>query len=603
MRALDEVLNRRSWRSGGAVFAAALLLGSFGCTAARNTRDDGGTGGGLAGQGGAGGHATGGNKDGGVHSDAKPSGDGPLLAQDAAVTTCEPGSHNCAGMGCVSDDSTAHCASSCSACLSPDGGVPACSGDGGTCDFTCAGSLKKCAGRCVAGCCIDSDCPAQNGKAGQCDTSTYTCSYQNCAAGNKVCGTACIPTSNCCVSSDCKTACSICTAGSCVPVTNADDPVTGRCAGTCDSTGACKSKRGQPCNTVAGLCLGGLFCSPDNYCCDRVCTGPCEACDVVASAGTCTTVADGPHVGHTGCQGSNATCSGSCSASVNGQCVWPTGSCGQSTCANQSGNTATSYVAAGTCSVGACGAGGSSSCGGGLLCASTTACKTSCVADTDCITGDYCAGGSCATKGGSGATCSGNTQCGSGACVDGVCCESACAGLCMACSSAKTGNTDGLCRGIKAGTDPDSECAVDGTNACGQDGTCDGSGSCRLQQNGNLLWKLLLHQRQLHGRRPLQRDGDLHSCQRLDRLPGQLRLRVDRLRDHLQRGEHRWLRLRLRVPERRLRPGHRPLRWSGLRRRQRRRIVLRHRSQQHRNERGAELPPRRQHLQRRRHHL
>jgi hypothetical protein len=275
-----------------------------------------------------------------------------------------------------------------------------------------------------------------------------------------------------------------CTAGSCVPVTNADDPVSGRCAGTCDSTGACKSKRGQPCNTVAGLCLGGLFCSPDNYCCDRGCTGPCEACDVVSSVGTCTTVTDGPHVGHTGCQGSNTTCSGSCGGSVNGQCVWPTGSCGQSSCANQSGNAGTSYVAAGACSVGACNSGNSSSCGGGLLCASTTACKTSCAADTDCITGDYCAGGTCATKGGNGATCSSNTQCGSGACVDSVCCESACPGLCMACSSAKTGNTDGLCRGVKVGTDPDSECAVDAANACGQDGTCDGSGGCRLQQNG-----------------------------------------------------------------------------------------------------------------------
>jgi len=45
----------------------------------------------------------------------------------------------------------------------------------------------------------------------------------------------------------------------------------------------------------------------------------------------------------------------------------------------------------------------------------------------------------------------------------------------------KTGVTDGYCRAIPAGTDPDIECAVDTNNPCGQDGTCDGAGACRNQ--------------------------------------------------------------------------------------------------------------------------
>ena len=270
-------------------------------------------------------------------------------------------------------------------------------------------------------------------------------------------------------------------------VTNADNPVPGRCPGTCDATGTCKSKQGQPCNTVTGTsggCLGGLSCSPDNYCCNRACTGSCEACDLATAPGTCTTVTDSPHVGHSSCAGSVTACNGTCAGSTNGQCVWATGSCGQTSCANLSGNSGTTYVGQGTCSSGTCGAGLNSSCSADLLCASTQSCKTGCSVDGDCIAGDYCNAGACTPKSGNGGPCTSGNQCSTGACIDGVCCENSCPALCMACSSTKTGNTNGLCRAVKTGTDPDNECAVDSANTCGQDGTCDGSGSCRLQANG-----------------------------------------------------------------------------------------------------------------------
>jgi hypothetical protein len=503
MLAVSDILTRGSRRASKARtapwagLAAALLLCQMGagCTAARNMKVDGGeeTGGtsgagghgGAGGHSGAGGHGGVGKQDGGVSPDAKTSHDG---GTDSGPTSCGPGSHNCAGMGCVSDDSTAHCGNACGACSAPDGGAPFCAADAGACDFTCGPSLKKCNGHCVSGCCIDSDCPDQSGKKGQCDTSTNSCSYQNCTSGYKPCGTTCIPSANCCVASDCTGTCTTCSAaGSCVAVKNAADPVASRCPGTCDATGICKSKQGQPCNTVPGTtggCLVGLACSPDNYCCNRACTGSCEACDVAGAAGTCTTVADIPHVGHTTCAGSATACNGSCAGSTNGQCVWPAGSCGQTSCSNLSGSSGTTYMGVGTCNTGTCGAGATSSCSGSLLCASATTCKTGCSVDADCITGDYCNAGLCVLKGTSGAFCSTANQCSTGFCIDGLCCENSCPGLCMACATAKTGNLNGLCRAVKTGTDPDNECDVDSANACGQDGTCDGAGACRLQGSG-----------------------------------------------------------------------------------------------------------------------
>ena len=86
--------------------------------------------------------------------------------------------------------------------------------------------------------------------------------------------------------------------------------------------------------------------------------------------------------------------------------------------------------------------------------------------------------------GGNGGPCTAASDCASGFCVDRVCCETACGGLCMACSNAKTGAADGLCRGIAAATDPDDECAQQAVTTCGTDGTCNGAGACRKYMAG-----------------------------------------------------------------------------------------------------------------------
>ncbi len=77
-----------------------------------------------------------------------------------------------------------------------------------------------------------------------------------------------------------------------------------------------------------------------------------------------------------------------------------------------------------------------------------------------------------------GGACASSDDCASHHCVDGVCCETACADVCEACRASKTGQPDGTCAPVSAGTDPDDECTVLGAGVCRTTGFCDGKGSC-----------------------------------------------------------------------------------------------------------------------------
>ena len=77
-----------------------------------------------------------------------------------------------------------------------------------------------------------------------------------------------------------------------------------------------------------------------------------------------------------------------------------------------------------------------------------------------------------------GEACSASTDCASGNCADAVCCDTVCGAICQACTAAKTGGTDGTCAPVTADTDPDDDCADDGSPACTGNGLCDGSGAC-----------------------------------------------------------------------------------------------------------------------------
>ena len=86
-----------------------------------------------------------------------------------------------------------------------------------------------------------------------------------------------------------------------------------------------------------------------------------------------------------------------------------------------------------------------------------------------------------AGKLGVGVACTQASQCERGFCVDGVCCETACTSMCTTCNL--TGNA-GYCSPVPAGQDPKSSCTQDLASTCGRDGTCDGSGGCRLWPSG-----------------------------------------------------------------------------------------------------------------------
>jgi alpha-tubulin suppressor-like RCC1 family protein len=241
----------------------------------------------------------------------------------------------------------------------------------------------------AAGCCDQSDCPPKDGKVGSCDTATHACSYA-CAANMKSCNGACIAASACCVDTDCVGTCQLCGAEhACIAAKRVDDP-TGRCSGTCDAAGKCKSKQGQHCmGTTSDGCLGAAPCV-DGYCCNATCAGSCMACDVAGSEGSCTAVASGPpHGDHTACVGVGSSCGGACGGRPDGACVYPTTKCGATTCSGTD-----KVIGQGTCGAGICNPPQPEMCSSSFACANG-ACRTTCAANSDCQAGFTCSKGAC----------------------------------------------------------------------------------------------------------------------------------------------------------------------------------------------------------------
>jgi hypothetical protein len=139
-----------------------------------------------------------------------------------------------------------------------------------------------------------------------------------------------------------------------------------------------------------GECFSG-FCSPQNVCCDKACTGACEACNLKGSEGVCTNVPAGmPPPTPTSCPTSDvATCGldGKCNGA--GACrLYPAGTvCNPATC-----STAT-LRNAGTCDGQMhCQVPAAVSCGGYTCAPMGAACRTTCASDLDCVSTSVCGG-------------------------------------------------------------------------------------------------------------------------------------------------------------------------------------------------------------------
>jgi Kelch motif len=85
-----------------------------------------------------------------------------------------------------------------------------------------------------------------------------------------------------------------------------------------------------------------------------------------------------------------------------------------------------------------------------------------------------------------GASCAFDAHCGSGHCVDGVCCDDSCEGPCVTCLGAHRsgGGQDGVCGAVAVGLDPRDACERAAEDTCGQNGECDGAGTCAIHADG-----------------------------------------------------------------------------------------------------------------------
>jgi hypothetical protein len=169
----------------------------------------------------------------------------------------------------------------------------------------------------------------------------------------------------------------------------------------------------------------------DGVCCDVAsCGGPCRACNLPGSAGSCQNIAANADPRAEGCGAESAnSCgrSGKCDG-IGGCQLWGEGTpCRARSCSG------TTETAAATCNgSGGCVAGSNRSCGT-YSCAGD-ACATRCSNDGSCASGNFCRNNECVAAQTNGATCNNSRECRSGYCVDGHCCSTNGCGGNMACT-------------------------------------------------------------------------------------------------------------------------------------------------------------------------
>ena len=374
-----------------------------------------------------------------------------------------------------------------------------CSG-GGACSFYAAGSVCV-AQSCAAG--TQQNADTCDGAAACVDNGTTDCFPYVCN-GDWGCYTACVTDAECASGTWCQ-------GGECIEGKGDGE--------TCTEDDECSSSK----------CV-------DGFCCNTVCDGACESCALPALQGTCS-----PYGGNTdpedecglcmSCDGDGACAASSAGLDPHDECVQTIqftcgldGSCdGNGACRNWLSGTICSAQScadgtvdlADTCDgIGGCQDNGTQPCSPYFCNPMGTACADSCADDTECVADHFCDGSSkCQPKKPNGETCGGGNECISDLCIDGYCCDALCDGLCEscavpgalgACSPVGLGldpdddcpfceacNGAGACGPAATGTDPGNDCLDEGASECDQDGTCDGSGACRIYLPGSICHEQL----------------------------------------------------------------------------------------------------------------
>lgn len=257
---------------------------------------------------------------------------------------------------------------------------------------------------------------------------------------------------------------------------------TGNTGATGGGTAGDGSACGKPGECKSGFCVDGV-------CCSGACEGACQACTSGLKGGgvdgECGPAQDGTDPGNDCNDEGVATCGNDGRCDGKGACrKFAAGT----ECTAQSCTGGTKHFAKTCDGSGACQANGTQQCQPASC--NGVVCTGDCANDNECQPDEYCdiASGDCTKKSPKGTACvsSKASQCQSGHCVEGVCCDAACSGLCQSCKAAFTGGADGTCAPVATGTDPDGECADQGSTTCGTDGLCDGAGACRKYAVGTV---------------------------------------------------------------------------------------------------------------------
>jgi len=268
----------------------------------------------------------------------------------------------------------------------------------------------------------------------------------------------------------------------------------------------------------------------DGYCCESACEGECANCALPGQIGICgftSNVTDpGDECGLCRvCNGAGACKDATFGTDPEAECAQAAettcgfdgmcdgaGGCrfwAETTACNVQSCTGNVKQPADYCdAAGACKDSGTVDCTPYVCNATGKECLSACTDDANCVAGYFCEGVECAPKKDDGETCQGASECKSDFCVDGYCCDTACDAECESCGEA---GSEGSCSSFAAETDPDFECglcfACNGASACAPhgpgedfkgectatdeatcdlDGSCDGTGQCRLWAEGSL---------------------------------------------------------------------------------------------------------------------
>jgi len=232
--------------------------------------------------------------------------------------------------------------------------------------------------------------------------------------------------------------------------------------------------KGQAC-TIAIDCASSLCV--DGVCCDKACTGSCEACDVSGALGTCSPVASGPPHGARMCAGGFACAAGACLSGCtdDAQC--------SSTSFCESGACKAKKAEKETCSRPA-------ECASGECVAGT--CGRACTDDAKCGV-EFCDGTRCVPKKANGVACGRAGECTSASCIDGFCCGEArscapytcgSAGCRTTCEDAAHCTTGSECREGKCVPQAGAKCSSDGLSSVDKDGKVTQCNAYRCRSDG-----------------------------------------------------------------------------------------------------------------------